>query len=272
MATKVLVVGAVQGQLAKAFQKISKLHSKTDFAFALVTGGLFSQEADDDVQALLSGSTTVPLPTYFTVADHALPQPVQEKLEAAGEVCPNLFYLGRKGTLTTTEGIKIVFLGGRQVQNEESMTQSIGKYDPLFLDNEARVLSGANNAHIILTNQWPARIENDSSISLPEGIEPSTSSVAVANLCATLKPRYQFSSSPTASWKREPFVWPMEYSENAETQVTRFESLGSINLKTSEWISAFTLDLPHPQINRQSNDNPHVPRRRRNRPRPPQPT
>lgn len=246
MATKVLVVGAIQGQLAKAFQKISKLHSKTNFAFALLVGDLFDQEADDQTQALLSGSINVPLPTYFTVSDYALPQSVQTKLESAGEVCPNLFYLGRKGTLTTTEGIKIVFLGGRKVQNEESLTQSVGKYDPLFLENEARVLQAANNAHIVLTNQWPARIENGSSISLPDNIELSAPATAVANLCATLKPRYHFSSSPAASWKREPFVWPMDYSEDAETHVTRFESLGSINLKTSEWISAFTLDLTNP--------------------------
>jgi len=246
MATKILVVGAVRGQVTKAFQKISKLHSKTDFAFALVAGDLFGQEADDDVQALLSGSITVPLPTYFTVGDNVLPESVQAKLDSAGEVCPNLFYLGRKGTLTTTEGIKIVFLGGRQVQNEESVTQSIGKYDPLYLENEARVLQGANNAHIVLTSQWPARIESGSNISLPEGVDPTTSARAVANLCATLKPRYHFSSSPTASWKREPFVWPTEYSEDAETQVTRFESLGSISLKTSEWLSAFTLDLTKP--------------------------
>jgi len=246
MATKILVVGAVQGQLAKAFQKISKLHSKTDFAFALVAGDLFGHEADDEAQALLSGSVTVPLPTYFTVGDNALPQAVQEKLESAGEVCPNLFYLGRKGTLTTTEGIKIVFLGGRQVQNEESITQSIGKYDSLYLENEARILQGANNAHIVLTNQWPARIESGSNIPVPAGVDPCTSTRAVANLCATLKPRYHFSSSPIASWKREPFVWPMEYSENAETQVTRFESLGSISLKSSEWLSAFTLDLTKP--------------------------
>ena len=246
MATKILVVGAIQGHLAKAFQKISKLHAKTDFAFVLVAGDLFGQEADDEIQAILSGSVSVPIPTYFTVGDHAIPQAVQEKLESAGEVCTNLFYLGRKGTLTTTEGIKIVFLGGRQVQNEESLTQSIGTYDPLFLDNEARVLQGANNAHIILTNQWPARIENGSSVSLPESDDLNTSSIAVANLCATLKPRYHFSSSPSASWKREPFAWPMEYSENASAQVTRFESLSSIALKTSEWISAFALDLSKP--------------------------
>lgn len=248
MATKILVVGPIQGHIEKAFQKISKLQAKTEFAFALIVGDLFGQDLSNEAQALLSGSVTVPLPTYFTVGDHALPEAVQEKIESAGEVCPNLNYLGRKGTLTTTEGIKIVFLGGRQVQNEESVTQSIGKYDPLFLENEARVLQGAHNAHILLTNQWPARIESGSSIPIPEGIDISTSTTTVANLCATLKPRYHFSCSHVTSWKREPFIWPMNYSSDAETQleVTRFESMGNVTLKSSDWVSAFTLDPTKP--------------------------
>ena len=243
MATKILVIGAVQGQFQKAFQKIAKLQSKTDFAFALIAGDLFARDdTNDDLQALLSGSVTVPLPTYFTINDAALPSAVQERLDSTGEVCPNLFYLDRKGTLITTEGIKVVFLGGKQVQNEASLTQSVGKYDPLFLDNEARVLQGAHSAHILLTGQWPARVEQGSSIPLPESIDASHSSTAIANLCATLKPRYHFCSSPSTSWKREPFAWPMDYTENAETRVTRFEALGGVAQKTSDWISAFTLD------------------------------
>ncbi|KAK6374232.1 hypothetical protein LTR64_002339 [Lithohypha guttulata] len=247
MATKILVVGPVNGQFEKAFSKISKLHAKTDFAFALVAGNLFGPGGEEgQLQALLSGSLSIPLPTYFTIGDTALPQTVQERLEANGEVCSNLLYLGRKGTLTTTEGVKIIFLGGKQVQNEDNLTQSIGKYDPLFLENEARALQGAHSAHILLTNQWCARIENGSNIPLPEDVQITQSSIAVANLCATLKPRYQFCPSTSTSWKREPFVWPMDYSENAETQVTRFEALGDISQKASDWISAFTLDISKP--------------------------
>lgn len=246
MASKILVVGPIQGHIEKAFQKIAKLNSKTSFAFALIVGDLFGDDAENEAQALLSGSVNVPLPTYFTVGNTALPQAVQKKLESTGEICSNLFYLGRKGTLTTTEGIRIVFLGGRQVQNEESMTQSIGKYDPLFLENEARVLQGANNAHIILSNQWPARIENGSSVPIPDGIDTNTSVAAISNLCAHLKPRYHFSPSPTTCWKREPFMWPMEYNSDADTKITRFESMGNVTLKNSEWISAFTLDPAKP--------------------------
>lgn len=248
MATKILVVGPIQGHIEKAFQKISKLHAKTDFAFAIAIGDLFSQDRSHETQALLNGSVVVPLPTYFTVGDYRLPESVQDKLESSGEVCSNLFYLGRKGTLTTSEGIKLVFLGGREVQSEESVTQTIGKYDPLFLRNEAQVLHGANNAHILLTNQWPAGIDNGSTVAIPEHLETSSSTIQVSNLCAVLKPRYHISCSPSANWKREPFLWPIDYSPDAdmETKVTRFESMGGILLKNSEWISAFSLDPSKP--------------------------
>lgn len=249
MATKILVVGPIQGQFAKTFSKIAKLHAKTDFAFALVTGDLFAQDGpDDELQALLSGQIIVPLLTYFTVGNYPLPKLVQDKLEASEDdaICPNLYYLGRKGTLTTAEKVKVVFLGGRQVENEESLTQSIGKYDPLFLENEARALQGANSAHILLTNTWPARVENGSSIPLLDKANSKQSCISTANLCATLKPRYHFAPSATTCWKREPFLWPIDYSENTETQVTRFEALGDVTLKPSEWVSAFTLDVTQP--------------------------
>lgn len=249
MATKILVVGSVEGQFGKAFQKISKLYAKTDFAFVLVTGNLFAQDGPvDELQALLSGQMTVPLPTYFTVGDYPLPKLVQDKLDASDDnaVCANLFYLGRKGTLVTAEKVKIVFLGGRQVENEESLTQSIGKYDPLFLENEARALQGANTAHILLTNTWPARVDNGSTIPHLDKADSKQSCISTANLCATLKPRYQFVPSNSTSWKREPFLWPTDYSDNAETQVTRFEALGDVSLKPSEWVSAFSLDPTQP--------------------------
>lgn len=247
MSTKILVVGAVKGQLEKAFTKIAKLHAKNEFAFALIVGNLFAaEESDGQVQALLNDRIPIPLPTYFTVGDITLPTAVQQKVEDVNEVCSNLFYLGRKGTLTTTEGIKICFLGGKEVQNERSLTQSIDKYSPLLLENEARSLQGAHTAHILLTNQWPSKIQSGSNVALPETAGAETQSTAVANLCATLKPRYHFTPCSSTSWRREPFVWPMNYSEDAETQVTRFEALGDVSRKSSDWISAFAIDVTKP--------------------------
>ncbi|EXJ91356.1 hypothetical protein A1O1_04468 [Capronia coronata CBS 617.96] len=247
---KILVVGGIQGQLKKAFSKISKLQAKQNFSLALVVGDLFAAENDDanseELQALLHGQINVPLPTYFTIGDSAFPDIVKEKLEGDDDLCPNLFYLGRKGTMTTTEGVKIVYLGGRLVQNEASLTQKLGKCDALYLDSEARGLHGAHSANILVTNQWPAGITNGSKIPLPEGLDGGQGTQSISNLCQALKPWYHFSSSPGGVWEREPFKHVVDYNSLDETAVTRFKSLPGVNAPTKEWMTAFTLDTSRP--------------------------
>lgn len=245
-----LVVGSIQGHLKKAFDKISKLQAKQNFNLALIVGDLFGSANDEgnseDLQALLQGQINVPLPTYFTVGDSSFPEIVKEKLEGEDDPCPNLFYLGRKGTMTTTEGVKIVYLGGRLVQNEASLTQKLGKCDPLYLDADARGLHGAHSAHILITNQWPANITNGSAVPLPDGLDGSQGSQSISNLCQALKPWYHFSSSHGGVWEREPFKHVVDYSSLDESAVTRFKSLPGVSAPTKEWMTAFSLDTSRP--------------------------
>ncbi|KAK5189755.1 hypothetical protein LTR92_010215 [Exophiala xenobiotica] len=245
-----LVVGSIQGQLKKAFDKISKLQIKQNFQLAIIVGDVFGADGDDnsgeDLQALLSGQINIPLPTYFTVGNSAFPEAVKTKLEADDDLCPNLFYLGRKGTMTTAEGVKVVSLGGRLVQNEGSLTQKLGKCDPLYLDLEARGLHGAHSAHILITNQWPANITNGSNIDLPSNVDGSSGSQSISNLCQALKPWYHFSSSAEALWEREPFKHAMTYDSLEEPSVTRFKSLPSVAAATKAWMAAFSLDTSRP--------------------------
>ncbi|OAL28671.1 hypothetical protein AYO20_09395 [Fonsecaea nubica] len=249
---KILVVGSIRGELKKAFDKISKLQAKHNFSLAIVVGDLFGSPSDEsdkgddgELKELLSGQIDVPLPTYFTVGDSPFPDTVKAKLED-GDLCSNLFYLGRKGTMTTTDGVKIVSLGGRLKQNEASLTEKLGPYDPWYLDSEARGLHGAHSAHILVTNQWPANISNGSQIELPPALDETTGSQSIANLCQALKPWYHFSSSPSALWEREPFKQIIEYTSFDQPSITRFKSLPSVSAPTKEWMSAFTLDTSRP--------------------------
>jgi hypothetical protein len=242
-----LVVGGVDGQLSKAFNRIAKIHTKLSLDFALIVGDVFSDgdTAQGELDQLLDGSTKPALLTYFTVGDHALPGKIIARLEDSPEVVPNLVYLGRKGTFTTSEGIRIVSVGGRLVENEQSVTQALGNFDPLFLDADVKGLRGAHSAHILLTNQWPANIARLSSLEVPEGVEKSTGAQPLATLSQALKPWYHFSSSPAAMWEREVFKQPEEYGSLEESKYTRFKSLASIgNIK--EWSSAFSIDTSKP--------------------------
>ncbi|KIV91933.1 hypothetical protein PV10_06419 [Exophiala mesophila] len=247
---KILVVGAIQGKLKKAFEKISKLQAKQNFDLALIIGDVFGSTSDNDatadLSALLGGQINIPLATYYTTGSSPFPDPVQQKLEADEDVCPNLFFLGRKGTFTTTEGVKIVNLGGNLIQNEAQTAEAIGKCDSRYLDNDARGLHGANSAHILLTNEWPKNINHGSQIRLPEELKSQSSSQSVSNLCEALKPWYHFSSSPESLWEREPFEHVLEYHSLDQPSVTRFKSLPSVASPTKEWMTAFSLDTSRP--------------------------
>ena len=229
---------------------MAKLQAKQNFALAIVVGDLFIPDNNDahtgEIDALLSGSINVSLPTYFTVGNAPLPDTIRTKLEAETDLCPNLYYLGRKGIMTTTEGIRLVSLGGRLVQDEASLTQKPGNYDPSYLDNEARGLHDFHSAHLLVTNEWPANIRNGSKIDIPQGIDDTGGTLSISNLCQALKPWYHFASSPAGLWEREPFKHVINYDSLEEASVTRFKSLPSVSAPTKEWMTAFTLDTSRP--------------------------
>ncbi|KAL4922848.1 CwfJ C-terminus 1-domain-containing protein-like protein [Aspergillus aurantiobrunneus] len=247
MASKIVIIGNVNCELQDVFTKLAKLHVKQHFSFAVIAGDLFGDcSAEHELQqmtALLQGSISVPLPTYFTLASKPLPARVIEQIEANDEVCPNLYFLGKRGTLKTSEGIRIVALGGIL---EESST-STDKYHPGYSESDARTLIGAHHADILLTHQWPKGIRSGSSVALPEDATPPQETQGIADLCSALKPRYHLSSTDGFFYEREPFFHlPSEDNPDAKP-LTRFISLASYRRTSKQkWMYAFTLDPKAP--------------------------
>lgn len=253
-------MGSIQGRLKKAFEKITKLHAKQDFSIALVVGDVFGSgpDADTELEELVNGSISVPLPTYFSVGDEPFPARMIQILESSDEVCRNLIFLGRKGTFTTSDGVRIVTLGGRLLQSDQPATQPLGKFDPFFIEPDAKALTGAHSAQILLTNQWPANIARLSGIEVPDGIDKESGAQAIANLALGLKPWYHFSSTPAAVWEREPYKQPDEYGSLQEPAITRFKSAASVSAPNKEWMTAFSIDTSKPPPAQQSTDAPFV--------------
>jgi hypothetical protein len=233
------VLGSINGQLEPAFKKLTTLHSKNNFALALVTGNLFSED-DESVTALLEGKISIPLPTYFTVGFQALPAKVIERIEKDEEICHNLHYLGKRSTTKTSEGIKIVTLGG---QLDEQIVGGLSKeqYLPFHTAGDARALIGANTADILLTTVWPADIRNGSKIPTPDGAVDPKGGDHIARLCASLKPRYHFSSSDFF-YEREPFIFNATEDAPDVRPLTRFISLAPHgNASKQKALYAFSL-------------------------------
>ncbi|KAF4176118.1 hypothetical protein CNMCM7927_004341 [Aspergillus lentulus] len=247
MASKIVVIGSVNCELREVFTKLAKLHVKQNFSIAIIVGDLFgdcsTEHELDEITALLQGNINVPLPTYFGLGNRPLPTRIVERIEANDEVCPNLYFLGKRGTLKTAEGIRLVALGG----NLETDSNATNKFHPGYTESDARALYGAHSADILITHQWPKGIRTGSGAPLPEGAKVPEEVQCIADLCSTLKPRYHLSSSDGFFYEREPFFhMPSEDNPDAKL-LTRFISLASYS-KTSKqkWMYAFTLDPKAP--------------------------
>ncbi|PSN61344.1 hypothetical protein BS50DRAFT_625249 [Corynespora cassiicola Philippines] len=248
MASKIVVVGDVDGHYPAVFQKLSSLHAKNAFAFAIVAGNLFASpllatEGDEaNVQALISGKIHVPFTTYFALGSYPLPSAIAEKLDSSdGEVCHNLLFLGKRTTMKTSEGVRIVALGG-VLDSNIIAGQSRDKYLPYYSETDAKVLRGASNADILITTEWPEGIQKRSKVDFSPEKQPQ-SQQCLADLDATLKPRYHFSTSGSTFYEREPFFHPPSDETEGLYPVTRFISLASYgNLNKQKWIYAFSLD------------------------------
>ncbi|KAJ9157563.1 CwfJ domain-containing protein [Pleurostoma richardsiae] len=254
MAPKIFVFGSVNGQLNPAFAKLASLHAKNDFSFALVTGNLFAEDQDDDsLTSLLDGTIGVPVTTYFTVGTLALPARVVEKIEKDEDIAPNLHYLGKRSVTKTTDGVRIVTLGG---VTDASDIDGLSKEQhlPLHTQGDARTLRGANSADILLTATWPSSVWNGSKVALPFDPTSIRGSGAIADLCTALRPRYHFCPSPDDFFfEREPFSHPPKGNEaEPSADVTRFVSVAPYGNKAkAKAMYAFTLqssaaDAPPP--------------------------
>lgn len=228
-------------------KKIATLHAKNSFAFAIIAGNFFGETtggtSNSDLDALLQGRIEIPLPTYFALGKSPLPPSVVEKLESNnGELCENLFFLGKRTTLKTAEGVRIVALGGILDANISAEAPK-DRYAPFHSLGEAKALKGANAADILITTEWPQGITKGSQAGA--AVSPSTAQQeSIADLCAVLKPRYHFSTNSTSFFEREPFFHqqPEDKSEPGY-HITRFIALAPFgNNAKQKWIYAFTLD------------------------------
>lgn len=242
------VFGSINGQLQSAFSKLSTLHAKNVFSFAIVTGNLFGEGQDDDqLTALLAGEIQIPCPTYFTVGTVPLPAQVIERIEKDEEIAPNLHYLGKRSVTKTSEGVRIVTLGGL-LDPAIVAGQSKEQYLPFHTEGDIKSLRGANNGDILLTTVWPSNVWKNSAKAREQNLitDAIPSSQAIADLCAHLKPRYHFTMSPdNFAFEREPFFPESRGEEDKDKglDVTRFISLAPwANTAKAKSMYAFTLN------------------------------
>ena len=242
------MTGAIEGCF-EVFNQLAKLHTKNGFSIALILGDLFSDpaipsnQAEEAVTSLLNGNIHVPFATYFTIGKYPLPLRVQLKLsENDGELCSNLYFLGKHSVTKTSEGLRIVTLGGT-LNPDLTVGLSKDEYLPFHTEGDVKALQAANSADILITSHWPTAIRSGSSVRLRDNAQEPRSESCIAGLCTSLKPRYHFSTSPQFFYEREPFFHLTKDGLTESSKVTRFISLAAYdNSAHQKWLYAFSID------------------------------
>ena len=242
------MVGPLEGAFTTVFQKLAKINEKQGFALAILLGDVFASPADatsedeEAISRLIQGLVEVTIPTYFTLGRQPLPQAVKEKLEQNhDELCPNFHFLGKRSIIKTSEGLRIVNLSGNL---DADIIAGVSKDDylPFHTEGDAKTLTGANNADILLTTQWPASVLSRSNVEIRDRATIPGGEQCIADLCLALKPRYHFSSSPFCFFEREPFFHLTPEGQPDTSSMTRFISLSSYHEPTKQkWLYAFSI-------------------------------
>lgn len=241
-----VVIGDVNGRLSEVFGKLATLHAKNSFAFAIVAGNLFADQGSVsdaeqvELSNLLDGKTEVPLPTYFSLGNRRLPNTVIERLKSnEGDLCPNLTFLGRRVSIKTSEGFRIVAVGG--AHDVSAKDDSRDSYQATYNESDVEALGKeSSEVDLLITSDWPAAVTNGSKSSYkyesPRGV------ASIASLCTKLKPRYHFSASE-GYYEREPFF----HHTPPPRPITRFLSLAPFgNTDKQKWIYAFAIEPSAP--------------------------
>ncbi|KAK3835889.1 MAG: CwfJ C-terminus 1-domain-containing protein-like protein, partial [Linnemannia elongata] len=252
-----LVVGSANGDLRNLCAKVGTMQAKHGpFDILFCTGNFFAQETPIEViDELLEDKLDFPITTYFMHGDNGVPGIIERTAKRKnGEICNNLFYLGKHGTMTTAESVKMASLSGSfdsavyeaDIEDEEfdkSVLQGrYTKQDINALIQTAKPSSimdtTKRGVDIFLSHEWPVGINKLVGPTLPPtDLPPSTFSHPVANAVSALQPRYHFAASSGKFWERAPYK-----NVNGAEHATRFIALGDVGNKNKQrWFYAFNL-------------------------------
>ncbi|KAI7885473.1 CwfJ C-terminus 1-domain-containing protein-like protein [Mucor mucedo] len=246
---KVLVTGSTNGKFKEMFTKAKQIHEKYGpFDVHLCTGNFFgSDTTEETIQELIQDKIDIPMMTYFIIGDTPFPESVQKHIESTdGEVCSNLYYLGKQGVLTTSDGLKIAFISGSQPNGEEETTSvTYSKSDIQKLCLTKLPVTLPPGVDFLLSYEWPKDITELSSLPVTD-LKPEKCSTFISELAAALKPRYHFASSQDMFYEREPYKNIVSgfgaQEERPADHATRFIGLGeALNKEKQRWFYAFNL-------------------------------
>ncbi len=221
---KILIIGDVHGKFSAFSKKIDSLQKKNSFDLIFCVGEFFSgSESDMNFLKLLkSGEKKLGTPVFVLgAASKKNDQIYKNELNESNEFCENLTYLGKSGSYTTHQGLKVVYLSGI----EKGSDQDNGDYNTFSKEDIDRLL-GSIKTHgadyrgvdLLLTTQWPAGMAEDMK---------NTSSTLISWLSTKLKPRYHFCGWNRKHYEHPPFRYDQDERSSLEL-CSRFVALAEL--------------------------------------------
>ncbi|EUB59021.1 CWF19-like protein [Echinococcus granulosus] len=217
---KILICGDVCGQFKTLYTRIRRVLAAAGSFEALFCVGDFFGENGEEFEKICEDPSTIPIMTYVLCL--ATPTALRFITDLNGcELCPSIKYLGQQGTYTTISGLRIVYVSVSPNVEADSDTW-VTEFPSLEADPS---FSGVD---LLLTCQWPAYIvpSNDP---LSSKVADQTS-LCVAHIAKSVKPRYHFVATNGVFYERKPYRNHRVLQEK-EKLVTRFIALAKVGNK-----------------------------------------
>ncbi|CAG2119938.1 unnamed protein product, partial [Medioppia subpectinata] len=249
-ALKILVCGDVSGKYRQLFARINQVMKKSGaFDLVLCVGEFFGVDSDDEYNDLIHGTIPLPsVPIYILgTTDDRLTKYYKNEdsdsdYESGFELMDGITYLGRKGILTGSSGLRIAYFSGKQSNDGKSDTKSTfdtKDYESLLLSHQ----SSSSVVDILMTNQWPKHIfrYTEGHDKRLEDTNSELGSELVTKLSLLLRPRYHFVAGYDCFYERHPFRNHRVLAESGR-HVTRFVAVAEVaNQAKEKWLYAFVI-------------------------------
>ncbi|KAB5565980.1 hypothetical protein PHYPO_G00247810 [Pangasianodon hypophthalmus] len=225
---RVLACGDVEGRISALFNRVNTIQKKSgQFDLLLCVGDFFgnSPEAEAEWEAYRSGAKKAPIHTYILGA--ASQETVKYFPSSDGcELAENIIYLGRRGVFTGASGLQVVYVSGREAQQEPAPAHCFTPKDLTALVTPLVSNSKFKGVDILLTSQWPRGVWQYGN---NPAIDTKFCGVSsIGNLAEKLKPRYHFAGLEGVYYERLPYRNHVVLQENAQ-HVSRFIALATVN-------------------------------------------
>lgn len=157
--------------------------------------------------------------------------------DEGSDLCNNVTYLGKSGLFTSTSGLTVGYLSGRD-GGESNDFSHFSKEDAQKLKTKITTSSNFKGIDILLTSVWPEGVNLYGTELLKQ---PTGASSTISQLALSMKPRYHFSALEGISYERNPYR-NHKLLSGQQSHVSRFVALAQAgNAEKLKYLYAFNI-------------------------------